>query len=540
MTPQTQIEECLLSKQNFLLSGGAGSGKTYSLVESLRYIFESINQNARVACITYTNVAANEIKKRAPYAGLWVSTIHEFLWNEIKPFQKNLKQQFLQCISNNHKDDDMVDPSVINKIEYRNYPKHSEGIISHDDVLRLSEKMFACYPLLSRILCGKYDYILIDEYQDTSPLVIKTFLDSIKEHADGHLCIGMFGDKMQSIYESGVESHDGMDQYKDRYKEIIKQDNYRSSPKIIRLINQVRNDSVQQEASGDNRKFEGDVKFVYGHDVFDLELLKTKIASMSNWNFDDSQETKILALTHSINASLDDFSELRNIYVNNQRLKRGANDRLFGQEPDKFASLLLRIADVVGMFENKDYLTLLSPNYIDTKICSNDTKRKISESLTRTALLSKNGTIGDVITELESSGIVHSSDIVKRYSNTEDYGDFYEQISNLPASSIKNYGDYYNNHSPFSTQHNVKGAEFDNVLVNLDNGRWYQYNFNYLLENNQNKNVIVQRTRKIFYVCCSRAKRNLVVFMESPSHQALACASQWFGKDNCVNVDGVF
>ena len=83
-----KVSVCLKNKENFLLSGGAGSGKTYILVQTLNYIF-NCNPRARVACITYTNVAADEIKERSPYSRLHVSTIHDFLWEEIKDYQKN-------------------------------------------------------------------------------------------------------------------------------------------------------------------------------------------------------------------------------------------------------------------------------------------------------------------------------------------------------------------------------------------------------------------------------------------------------------------
>lgn len=539
ITPQTQTEinECLRTKQNFLLSGGAGSGKTYSLVETVKYIFTSIDKNARVACITYTNVAADEIKTRVPYDGLWVSTVHEFLWNEIKSFQNNLKQQFLKLTTANKETD--IDASTIQKVEYRNYSKHAQGIISHDDVLKLSEQMFEYYPLLSRILCNRYDYIFIDEYQDTSPLAMKIFLSLITQYATNQVCIGMFGDRMQSIYASGIESSatDGMEQYKSKYKEIIKEDNYRSSPKIINVINQIRNDSVQQKALGENANYSGEVKFVYSNQSFNIEHIKTKLPFMYKWNLQDPDNTKILALTHGINAQLDGFSDLRNLYICNPALKSAANDRLFGDEPDAFAALLLRIAGILESFENKDYKTLLSPKYIDIVISNNTVKHDVATALNNTVNNYCTETIGDVIKIFRDSGIVNCGDIIKQYSKIEDYADFYEKASKLSAVNIKHYWRYYNKYSPFSTQHGVKGAQFENVLVDLDNGRWNQYNFSYLFENTKGKKAIIKRTRKIFYVCCSRAQRDLVVFMRSPSPQALACANRWFGEQECINLD---
>ena len=77
-----EILEHIKQGHNFLLSGGAGSGKTYSLVQVLQHI-SGLYPNAQIACITYTNAAAIEIKNRANIKNLRVSTIHDFLWDVI-------------------------------------------------------------------------------------------------------------------------------------------------------------------------------------------------------------------------------------------------------------------------------------------------------------------------------------------------------------------------------------------------------------------------------------------------------------------------
>ena len=64
-----QIYQCIDTKESFVLDAGAGSGKTWSLVESLKYIIknngENFNRNnQKIVCITYTNVAKNEIIER--------------------------------------------------------------------------------------------------------------------------------------------------------------------------------------------------------------------------------------------------------------------------------------------------------------------------------------------------------------------------------------------------------------------------------------------------------------------------------------------
>ena len=76
----------IVNEKNFLLSGGAGSGKTYSLIQTINLI-KSLYNNKSIACITYTNVAVNEIKNRViDNRNLEVLTIHDFLWKNIKKY----------------------------------------------------------------------------------------------------------------------------------------------------------------------------------------------------------------------------------------------------------------------------------------------------------------------------------------------------------------------------------------------------------------------------------------------------------------------
>ena len=57
-----QILEHIDNQNHFLLSGGAGSGKTYSLVSIIRQILEE-KPTAQISCITYTNAAVKELRK---------------------------------------------------------------------------------------------------------------------------------------------------------------------------------------------------------------------------------------------------------------------------------------------------------------------------------------------------------------------------------------------------------------------------------------------------------------------------------------------
>lgn len=104
LSAETQsILDLARGKQCFLLSGGAGSGKTYTLVETIRALMQ-LEPSSRIACITYTNAAADEIRERADSRSLWVSTIHDFMWEQIKRYQNELKQILLELIRSDDPD----------------------------------------------------------------------------------------------------------------------------------------------------------------------------------------------------------------------------------------------------------------------------------------------------------------------------------------------------------------------------------------------------------------------------------------------------
>lgn len=63
------LRYCIDNNLCFRLEAGAGAGKTYSLIESIKHLISTqanslLIKNQRIACITYTNVAKTEIKDR--------------------------------------------------------------------------------------------------------------------------------------------------------------------------------------------------------------------------------------------------------------------------------------------------------------------------------------------------------------------------------------------------------------------------------------------------------------------------------------------
>lgn len=95
---QNTINSYIDEYRHIKFNAGAGAGKTHALKESLLYIIDKYGKtlkyhNQQILCITYTNVATNEIKERIGNSSLVkVSTIHERVWELIKTYQQELVQ----------------------------------------------------------------------------------------------------------------------------------------------------------------------------------------------------------------------------------------------------------------------------------------------------------------------------------------------------------------------------------------------------------------------------------------------------------------
>lgn len=290
--------------KNFLLSGGAGSGKTYSLVQVIGELLRS-DPSAGIACITYTNAAVHEIESRISNERLTVSTIHDFLWGAISIFQTELKSVLIELLSG---EEPKIKPGSIiveagmfngKPIQYKEYRILSEGIISHDEVIVLALGVFKKYPKLRDIVRDQFRYILVDEYQDTAPEVVKILLDYLPQSSrKGNS--GFFGDTMQAIYDEMVGD---IADYVDHQKvvEITKTQNRRNPRLVYELANQLRTDGISQEASADitapnmneGKVKDGQIRFYYT--VGDDDRLQDVRDNLA-WDFADTLETKELNL----------------------------------------------------------------------------------------------------------------------------------------------------------------------------------------------------------------------------------------------------
>lgn len=170
-----KVFSCIENKKNFVLEAGAGAGKTYSLIQTLKYLIktrerEMLGKYQSIACITYTNVARDEIDSRTDSHPLVFSTtIHSFCWSLIKNFQPKLREALSKIKSWESRLSQIKDIGNYH-IEYKTgYPRIEKDHISlgHNDVISLTIYLLE-YEKLRKLLSIRFPIIFIDEYQDSA------------------------------------------------------------------------------------------------------------------------------------------------------------------------------------------------------------------------------------------------------------------------------------------------------------------------------------------------------------------------------------
>lgn len=557
-----QMFQCIQERRNFRLEAGAGAGKTYSLVKALQRIIDNdgtelIRRHQKVACITYTNVATEEVTKRTDgHPAVQASTIHSFCWELCKNFQAALRQEVLNIPRLAEKIDEAggLAGQVVNyELGYRKITD-DEVLLHHDDVLELTVALLE-HPKFRRVLTTRFPIVFIDEYQDTDADFAESLVRHFVEVEDGPL-VGLFGDSWQKIYRTGVGAigHANL-------QEIGKAANFRSVPAVVHVLNRIRPDLPQEfrdpEATGSatvyhSNNFAGPRR-TGGHWNGDLpsEEAHTYLRALmqhlvaAGWDF-SPHATKILMLTHNVIAEEQNYRQLLDVF--------DFSDSVFKKENKYIEFLADTVEPACAAFSAGKFGEMFSViGGRGGRLLNLEDKRAWARDMQSLVELRHTGTIGEVIDLLRNTCRPRLPDSIL---NTEERlgGASREEIEasrtlreiyrlrSVPYAELISVADFINDHTPFSTKHGVKGAEFENVLVVLGRG-WNLYNWNQFLEwfpNNfpANRQDSYERNRNLFYVACSRPKRNLaLLFTQELSGDALATLEGWFGAENILAFD---
>lgn len=594
-----QIKEKITAKRSFVLEAGAGAGKTYALIQTINYLIETEGKsltlnNQKIVCITYTNVAKNEIIERLENNPVvLVSTIHEFLWDCIKLFNKQLIIEFdaINTIKHGKKPHKFTLglASRIKTVEYtdRAFSDFEKGTVGHDDLITLSKRMFQNYELLTSILASKYPYLLVDEYQDTALETIQALLDSLLNQHNENVVLGFFGDSHQKIYDTGVGSLE--DYVQSEAIDIIKkEENYRSSKAVIDLLNSIRT-NIKQKIPDEIEAVEGSVKFYNcanypeqpkGQKIIDYEKSLIPIKndnydyiigklSESGWNFGPESPDKILIIANSRVADRGGFGTLYGIFskrygqhTNDMLLKRESHlISLFVGSMDKKTSTERKtgIEHLMAFYEDMDYnqlSSLLRSNGIQSvNLKRHSDKEDIVNKLEKLKALRIEKTVKEVYDYVIENKLATKTAGLQRFidkinTNLEGLDDdvkirierdisLFDRLMAMSYSEVINFFKHTQNENVFSTKHGTKGEEYRNVLVVIDDTNWKQkYNFEHYFDSTEKRSDRMERTKNLFYVSCSRAIEDLVVLALSKMEEsAMNTISDWFGADNIFKIE---
>ena len=120
--------------ESTVFNSGAGSGKTYALVECLKYIVEQNRErlkhhNQKIACITYTNVAANNIKAQIGASDIVdITTIHDRVWHIISGQKSALLSLHIEKLNSGIEE---LDEQLSNKDDYKKYRELHKELQEH-------------------------------------------------------------------------------------------------------------------------------------------------------------------------------------------------------------------------------------------------------------------------------------------------------------------------------------------------------------------------------------------------------------------------
>lgn len=604
MTAFDQITNFIEERKSFVLEAGAGSGKTYTLIQTLNYLITHKSEelkiaNQKIICITYTNVAKNEIISRIEDNELvLVSTIHEFLWNSIKQFQKQLKIELCKLNEINFEKDNSkgkTDSKYIEKlaeridsvikVEYNDssFNDFENGLIQHDDVIELARMMYENYSLLTNVVSTKYPYVFVDEYQDTAGETVYCLIDCLLNR-NKKIVIGFYGDSHQKIYDYGIGNLEKYYKSNGGLIELVnKEENYRSSLSIINLLNNFRKNIKQQpqtellgsaifiywekhpeKPKKDIRKFNEEIAFTK-NSYYDCIVSKL---SSSGWMFEGNLNAKILVLANSRVAQRAGFGILYSIFsarfgqtTKERLLDRnhqlvtffvGSIDKKTSQERKIGLEHLIRFWDEANHNEVIRFIkkngTILNEEF------KHSHKKQISEFLEILSLNRKDWKVKTVYEFATSKGLLFNKKLTgfierlsidPKYLTEEDKVRqskdkiLYDTFMDMSYLELLNFWEHVQSNTVFSTKHGTKGDEFKNVLSVIDDTEWVQqYNFNNFFNDSDESAERKLRTRNLFYVECSRAIDNLVVlFLSKLDDTAIANVKKWFGKENVFDLE---
>ncbi|MCW3091752.1 MAG: hypothetical protein JWP81_2821 [Ferruginibacter sp.] len=621
-----EIYNCLKleNPKSFFLFAGAGSGKTSSLVNVLRLFKTEYGREFRlnrkkVAIITYTNAACDEIIRRLEYDSIFsVSTIHSFAWDLIRNFNQDIKNWLQinlvseinkleeeQSKSKNLQNKTSIDrakkiESKTRRIQYLDnvnqftYNPNGDNItkdsLNHSEVISIAADFINTKPLMQNLLACKFPIVLIDESQDTKKELIDAFFE-LQKNKKKCFSIGLFGDTMQRIYSDGKENlAHGLPE---DWIKPAKQMNHRSNKRIITLINNIRQEVDGQKQRPRVEKGEGTIRLFISKRGIDKQhiedLVSQKMCAITNdplWYKsldpkdlkDINSDIKTLILEHHMAARRMGFLEFFEPLYKEDKLSTGLLEGSLSGA-NLFTKIILPLIDAKETDDKfaiariiKKHSKFLEKEEIFKNLEQMENIKKTRKSLGDLFKLwdgNKDPLLIEVLQNISESGLFPIPDslipIATRTKSEQKIADEFEAeekdeeenndsiinawdlaLSN-PFSQVRKYNNYLSENSKFGTHQGVKGLEFPRVMVILDDeeSRGFLFSYDKLFGSKElsitdkknlqeGKETGIDRTRRLFYVACSRAEESLAIVAYTDNSDIVkknALAFGWFSEE---------
>lgn len=603
-----QISECLNPKspKSFFLFAGAGSGKTRSLVAALTYFKTNhgnkfILNNQKIAIITYTNAAADEIKQRLMFDQIfYVSTIHSYAWELIQLFTLDIKSyvqtkliedikdlELAQSKSRNLQNKTSIDrarkiktktkrlENLINVTRFTYNPNgdnFKKDSLNHSEVIGITADFIANEILMQDIVAARFPIILVDESQDTKKELIDA-LFTLQKNKKEVFSLGLFGDTMQRIYADGKPNLG--ESLPPDWVLPVKKMNHRSNKRIIKLINDIRQDVDEQKQQPRKEKSEGVVRlFIADRATDKVTTEKTVAEKMSalteDKNWIESDNVKTLILEHHMAAIRMGFFGLFQPLYKVDRLKTSLIDGSLSTL-NLFKNTILPLIEAHKTNDKFSVMRIIKTNstLFDKKIIENSKDQlkhlsNINGYVTKLLALwdgENDPSLKDILHVIYETKLFPLPSMFKIISSrTKDEQSTFENLDTedeelndeaieawdlaLEAkfSEISKYNEYLNEGSKFATHQGVKGLEFPRVVVIIDDEEAKGFMFSYdklfgtkdpsatdIKNEAEGNETGIDRTRRLFYVACSRAEESLAIIAYSDNPNLVKTNAMTYG-----------
>lgn len=583
--------------QSFVLYAGAGAGKTHTLHQTLKKIKENIllslsRENKKLAVITYTNAACDEIKERINFdSNFFVSTIHSFAWSLISPFTKEIKEIIRERLKETISDEEealsksrnlnnktslgrqerikksLKRLSSLESTRRFSYNPNSSNVeessLEHSEVIDIFSKLLIEKKSFKKILVNKYPILFLDEAQDTYEKVIDALVQTQIEFHN-QFVIGLFGDNMQRIFTNNKKDLDTF--APENWRRPQKVENWRCPKRVVKLINKIRFDAdkFQQESKV---SFDGVVRCLIidsNNPSLDKLLVEDEICKImggvtndDKWN--SRSEIKTLILEHHMAATRSGFHIFyKPLYDSALRNKLSAADTqslrflvgtfcefinsIISKNDFNIIKILRTSSDVFRNFSIiEDQLSYL-------KIIR-DKKNKLFNLLT-----DSNNSIKIILNYIYENSLLNipplllQALILDSHALDEDNMSSeliaYSQALDAKIDQLFKYASYIDGSSAFDTHQGVKGLQFERVMAIIDDDEAGGFLFDYekflgikelsasdIKNESLGLDSALSRTRRLFYVICSRAEKSLAVVCYTKSPMFLKdrlIEKEWF------------